>query len=45
MLMKDDIEIQRLNPEETYMYLGIKQGFEMKTFEAKTTFKKNFWAE
>ncbi|XP_045460542.1 uncharacterized protein LOC123670973 [Harmonia axyridis] len=42
MLVQDGIEIQRLNTEETYKYLGIKQGLEIKTAETKTTFRIKF---
>ncbi|XP_045474957.1 uncharacterized protein LOC123680883 [Harmonia axyridis] len=42
MLVQDELEIQRLDPEGTYKYLGIQQGLDIKTSEAKTTFKQKF---
>lgn len=42
MLVKDDIELQRLGPEGRYKYLGIKQGLEINSAETKTTFRTTF---
>lgn len=39
MLIQQGLQIQRMGPEETYKYLGIQQGLEIKTAEARDAFK------
>lgn len=42
MLIQQGLQIPRMGPEETYKYLGIQQGLEIKTAEARDTFKTKF---
>ncbi|XP_044749726.1 uncharacterized protein LOC123310327 [Coccinella septempunctata] len=42
MLINQGLEMQRMGPEDTYKYLGIKQGLEIRTKEAKDAFKTKF---
>ncbi|XP_045477913.1 uncharacterized protein LOC123683060 [Harmonia axyridis] len=42
MLVQDNLKIQNLGPEETYKYLGIQQGLEIKTAETKAKFEDKF---
>ncbi|XP_044754063.1 uncharacterized protein LOC123313273 [Coccinella septempunctata] len=42
MLVEDELRIQRLGPDESYKYLGIQQGLEIRNTEAKTTFRNKF---
>ncbi|XP_044756963.1 uncharacterized protein LOC123315364 [Coccinella septempunctata] len=41
--IQEQLTIRTLGPEETYKYLGIQQGLEINTNEAKTTFKHKFF--
>lgn len=42
MMIEDDLGIQRLTQEDTYKYLGIQQGMEIKSNEAKESFEYKF---